>query len=206
VTRVGQSVAVFLGIGEPQHKPQGPAAPAAAPPEPTVAKTPAAPSIVVPVPSTAPEKSARSAAGAKAPSALAHKAAAASGEASGAQALFAEANQARRRGDLAKAGGLYRDLQQRFPGSQEAALSQVTLSMLLLDRGDAAGALAGFDKYLARSRRPLEAEAMVGRARALGALGSRSAESLAWQKVQRKYPGSVYARQASDRLAALGSP
>ncbi len=39
--------------------------------------------------------------------------------------------------------------------------------MLLLDRGDAAGALAGFDAYLSRPRRGLEAEALVGRARAL---------------------------------------
>ncbi len=123
-----------------------------------------------------------------------------------AEALFAEANKARRRGDLAQAGMLYRDLQQKFPGSQEAGLSQVTLSMLLLDRGDAAGALAGFDKYLARPRRPLEAEALVGRARALRALGSSSAEVVAWREVQRRYPSSVYARQAEDRLSALGQP
>lgn len=123
-----------------------------------------------------------------------------------AASLFAEANQARRRGDSKTAYALYRRLQAEFPRSPEAELSQVTLSMLLLDRGDAASALAGFDAYLARPRRGLEAEALVGRARALRQLGSREAEALAWREVLRRYPSSIYAQQARDRLSALGQP
>jgi TolA-binding protein len=120
--------------------------------------------------------------------------------------LFGEANQARRSGDIGRASGLYRLLQEQFPGSAEAELSRVTLSLLLLDSGDAQGALVGFERYLAGASRGLEAEALVGRARALGRLGRRDLEVSAWREVQRKYPRSIYGRQATERLAALGQP
>ncbi len=120
--------------------------------------------------------------------------------------LFAEANQARRAGDIGRASGLYHLLQDQFPGSSEAQLSRVTLSLLLLDSGDAQGALVGFERYLAGASSGLEAEALVGRARALGRLGRRDLEAKAWQEVQRKYPSSIYGRQAGERLSALGLP
>lgn len=120
--------------------------------------------------------------------------------------LFGEANQARRSGDIGRASGLYHLLQDQFPGSAEAELSRVTLALLLLDSGDAQGALSGFERYLAGASRGLEAEALVGRARALGRLGRRDLEATAWQEVQRKYPRSIYGRQASERLSALGLP
>jgi TolA-binding protein len=120
--------------------------------------------------------------------------------------LFGEANQARRAGDIGRASGLYHLLQDQFPGSAEAELSRVTLALLLLDSGDAHGALSGFERYLAGASRGLEAEALVGRARALGRLGRRDLEATAWQEVQRKYPRSIYGRQATERLSALGLP
>jgi TolA-binding protein len=120
--------------------------------------------------------------------------------------LFGEANQARRSGDIGRASGLYHLLQDQFPGSAEAELSRVTLALLLLDSGDAQGALSGFERYLAGASRGLEAEALVGRARALGRLGRRDLEATAWQEVQRKYPRSIYGRQATERLSALGHP
>jgi TolA-binding protein len=97
-------------------------------------------------------------------------------------------------------------LQDQFPASAEAELSRVTLALLLLDSGDAQGALSGFERYLAGASRGLEAEALVGRARALGRLGRRDLEAAAWQEVQRKYPRSIYGRQATERLSALGLP
>jgi outer membrane protein assembly factor BamD (BamD/ComL family) len=105
-----------------------------------------------------------------------------------------------------RASELYRQLQDRFGGSAEAELSRVTLALLQLDSGDARAALVGFERYLAGSSRGLEAEALVGRARALGRLGRRSREIAAWQDVQRRYPRSIYGRQATERLAALGEP
>jgi len=127
-------------------------------------------------------------------------------EPSAAAKLFAEANQARRAGDVGRASGLYHLLQDQYGGSPEAELSRVTLALLLLDSGDAQGALVGFERYLAGPSRGLEAEALVGRARALGRLGRRDLEAAAWQEVQRKYPRSIYGRQATERLAALGLP
>lgn len=120
--------------------------------------------------------------------------------------LFGEANQARRSGDIGRASGLYHLLQDQFPGSPEADLSRVTLALLLLDSGDAQGALGGFERYLAGSSRGLEAEALVGRARALSRLGRRDLEAAAWREVQRKYPRSIYGRQAGERLLLLGQP
>jgi TolA-binding protein len=145
---------------------------------------------------------------AEAPSAKdgAAKDAAPAKEPTSAAKLFGEANQARRSGDIGRASGLYHLLQDQFPGSPEADLSRVTLALLLLDSGDAQGALSGFERYLAGSSRGLEAEALVGRARALGRLGRRDLETSAWQEVQRKYPRSIYGRQASERLLALGRP
>jgi TolA-binding protein len=118
--------------------------------------------------------------------------------------LFADANQARRSGEIGRASGLYQLLQEQYPSSSEAELSRVTLALLLLDSGDAQGALKGFERYLAGGSRGLEAEALVGRARALGRLGRRDLETSAWREVQRKFPRSIYGRQATERLATLG--
>jgi hypothetical protein len=107
---------------------------------------------------------------------------------------------------VGRASGLYHLLQDQFPGSPEAELSRVTLALLLLDNGDAQAALSGFERYLAGSSRGLEAEALVGRARALGRLGRRDLEVSAWREVQRKYPRSIYGRQATERLSTLGLP
>lgn len=120
--------------------------------------------------------------------------------------LFGDANQARRAGDIHRASALYHLLQDQYPSSPEAELSRVTASLLLLDSGDARAALAGFERYLSGSSRGLEAEAMVGRARALGRLGRRDLEASAWRDVQRKYPATIYGRQATERLSALGKP
>ncbi|HVJ22168.1 MAG TPA: hypothetical protein VM686_42475 [Polyangiaceae bacterium] len=210
VTRVGQSLVGLLRGGDElaatSHAPARPPAPRSTAIE-AAAPVPAPSAVATPALEAGPQASATpSPRRAPTPARPSVGQSDEQDSADSAESLFAAANQARRRGDLTQATALYRDLQKTFPRSQEAELSQVTLSMLLLDRGDAAAALTGFDRYLARSRRPLEAEALVGRARALGALGSRSAEEGAWREVQRKYPGSVYARQATDRLSALGQP
>jgi TolA-binding protein len=117
--------------------------------------------------------------------------------------LFAAANLARRQGKPGAAATLYRALQRRFPGSEEARLSLVICAKLDLFRGNAAAALRSFERY-ARAGGPLEAEALVGRATALERLGRRSEAAVAWRTVTDRCAGSTYARQASERLAALG--
>jgi TolA-binding protein len=121
-----------------------------------------------------------------------------------AAALFADANRARRDGNLDRAVALYRSLQSRYPSSSESELSRALLAQLLLERGDPEAALAGFDRYLAEDTPVLSAEALVGRARALEQLGKSTQAAAAWRQVQSRFPGSVHARLAATRLAALG--
>jgi TolA-binding protein len=119
--------------------------------------------------------------------------------------LFAQANDARRRGDVAAAVKKYRDLQQRYPASPEASMSRLALGRLYLDRtGDAAGALAQFDAYLAAGGGgPLREEALVGRALALGRLGRAAEEKKAWEALLVAYPSSLSADRARERLSQL---
>ncbi|HYQ02025.1 MAG TPA: tetratricopeptide repeat protein [Polyangiaceae bacterium] len=122
-----------------------------------------------------------------------------------AASLFADANRARRDGNADRAVALYRTLQSRFPSSSESELSRALLAQLLLDRGNPEAALAGFDRYLAEDTPVLSAEALVGRARALEQLGKSAQAAAAWRQVQTRFPGSVHARLAATRLAALGT-
>jgi len=122
-----------------------------------------------------------------------------------AASLFADANHARRDGNVDRAVALYRTLQSRYPNSSESELSRAMLAQLLLDRGNPEAALAGFDRYLADDTPVLSAEALVGRARALEQLGKSSQAVAAWRQVQSRFPGSVHARLAATRLAALGT-
>ena len=121
-----------------------------------------------------------------------------------AAALFADANRARRDGNADLAVSLYRSLQSRYPSSRESDVSRALLAQLLLDRGSPEAALAGFDGYLAEDSPVLSAEALVGRARALEQLGKSTQAVAAWRDVQSRFPGSVHARLAATRLAALG--
>lgn len=128
---------------------------------------------------------------------------AASSDANGAAALFARANEARRNGDDRRALALYRELEARHPGSPEAKLAHAIAGRLLLDKGDARGALDEYDRYLARGDATLGEEALVGRANALEKLGDRNKERAAWRALLAKYPTSIHAARAKARLAAL---
>ena len=97
----------------------------------------------------------------------------ASPRASTAAELFASANEARRRGDDARTESTFRELQNLYPSSPEAATSRVVLGLFLLEHAhDPKAAKTQFDAFLARSASgPLHEEALVGRARALEQLG-----------------------------------
>jgi len=130
-------------------------------------------------------------------------------EAPTAERLFAEANARRKAGDTASARRLYTELSRRYPGSPEAQVSSASLGRLLLERSDdAAGALEQFDRLLARpaasmAQPALAEEALFGRATALMRLGRTKDEKAAWSELLARFPGSVYAERAHERLRAL---
>jgi TolA-binding protein len=116
--------------------------------------------------------------------------------------MFDDANEARRKGDYARAVDLHRQLQARHPSSREAQVSRATLGRLLLDRGDLASALASFDDYLAHGARgagELDEAVMVGRATALDRLGRTTESRRAWQALLEAFPSSPYAEHARSR-------
>ena len=118
--------------------------------------------------------------------------------------LFADANRARRAGDVSLALRRYAELGRTFPGSREEVTSRVVVGDLLLAEGPTRDALASFDSYLATSPNgTLAEEALVGRASALMRLGRRDDERDAWTRLLREHPDSVQGDRARRRLSEL---
>jgi TolA-binding protein len=101
---------------------------------------------------------------------------------------------------MAEAVMAYEELQAKFPRSAEAALSHVVLARRYLGQ-EPERALRHFDAYLrSEPHGALAQESLNGRARALGMLGRGTEERRAWQDLLRRYPESVYADRARERL------
>jgi TolA-binding protein len=122
-----------------------------------------------------------------------------------ASSLFETANAERRRDHFTAALSLYDQLQRRYPTSEEAHVSHVSLGRLLLERGLWSEAVPQLDAYLATGG-TLAPEALFGKARALDALGRRAEAATAWRELLSAYPDSVYASQARQRVAAVRAP
>ena len=121
----------------------------------------------------------------------------------GAESLFRRANIARRHGQLGQAIALYTNLQAHYSDTTEAKLSHISLAKLLLASGRAAEADTQFAQYLAQGG-PLDLEALVGRAESQRQLGHVADERTIWRQVLDRFPSSVHAMRARQRLAALG--
>jgi TolA-binding protein len=131
-------------------------------------------------------------------------AAAGSAVSADAASLFSKANAARRRGDREGAGTTYRQLLDRYPGTPEAHESRMVVGRMLLDDGDAAGALRSFEAYRSGGGGALDEEAILGEALSLEKLGRVEEERRAWTALVTAYPDSVHADRARARLAELG--
>jgi TolA-binding protein len=119
-----------------------------------------------------------------------------------ARALFSRANAERKAGRLDDALGSYAELRRSFPGSPEAALSHVLSGRLSFARGDAERAAAEFGAYLARNPNgTLAEEALHGKAEALRALGRSAEERRTWELLLKRFPSSIHAATARERLS-----
>jgi TolA-binding protein len=122
-----------------------------------------------------------------------------------ASALFDEAREAREQGEYTLAMQRYESLLALFPSSPQASTTHAVLGRLLLDRGDPAAALGHFDAYLSSGATTLGEEAMLGRALAFGKLGQGVQEAKAWRALLERYPSSLHAARATERLRTLGA-
>ncbi|RMG99855.1 MAG: hypothetical protein D6705_02020 [Deltaproteobacteria bacterium] len=120
--------------------------------------------------------------------------------------LLRRAQEAAADGDLASARAAYRRLVRTHPGSPEALAALPTLGRLELRAGRPRAALAAFDRYLARGDGATRIEALLGRARALEALGRTPEAVAAWRAVLEAHPGGIHADEARRRIAALSDP
>lgn len=117
--------------------------------------------------------------------------------------LFRSANAARRAGDFVEARRLYTRLISKYPNTDEARLSQVSLGKLLLASGEAAEAEREFRHYLSNGSQPLAEEALVSQAESQHAMNRGADERRTWQRLLAQHPNSVYAARARARLLAL---
>jgi hypothetical protein len=116
--------------------------------------------------------------------------------------LFGAEADARRRGDTARMLELHAELVARYPQSHETQVSRMMVARLLLDRGDAAGALSGFDAYLRAGSGELREDALAGRATALERLGRTDEARRAWMALLDQYPNTAYGAHARARVEA----
>lgn len=121
-----------------------------------------------------------------------------------AASVFDAANRARVSGREAEAERLYREVSTRFGAAPEGRLSHALLGRLLLDSGDARGALLELDAYLRSGEEALQEEALAAKAQALGRIGASGEERAAWEAVLSAYPEGVHSARARQRLSELG--
>jgi hypothetical protein len=119
-----------------------------------------------------------------------------------AAALFEQGEKLRREGHADAAIATYRRLQATFPATAEARLSFAFGGELLLKQGRSADALAQFDRHLSLDGEVGE-EALAGRATALEQLHRTSEAAAAWNSLLARYPRSIYAERARERLQQL---
>jgi TolA-binding protein len=189
-----------------------PAAAAPTPSDPPAADLPAAPEVVsVPAPlvvsvASAPVRRAHPvAAAAPVPATAAADAPTDDADADAdAATVFQRANVALRSGDHLRAGELYGLLLNRYPTAPESHASLALFGRMLLDDGNANGALQCFDDYL-RHGGALREDVMLGRALAFQHIGPRASadEARAWTSLLEAYPASVHAERARRRLSEL---
>jgi hypothetical protein len=106
----------------------------------------------------------------------------------------------RMHGQFARAAAVYRSVYSHSPRSESGRAALMSLAGLQLSSlGDASGALASYEAYLAGGGGPLSEQAAYGRIRALHQLGDRTAEREATRKFIARYPNAPETRLLKER-------
>lgn len=106
-------------------------------------------------------------------------------------------------GEFKRAAELYRKIHEANPGTALGGTALLSLGELRLSSlGDAKGALAAFDTYLARGG-ALSQEALFGKIRALRALGRSAEERRSIERFLSQYPDTRQGQVLRARLDAL---
>ncbi len=117
---------------------------------------------------------------------------------------FANANRLRKAGRTQAAIAAYRRLQREHPTSSEARLSRVVLGRILLQQGAGDAAHRQFVSYVGSDPGgSLTEEALFGQATALRMSGKTAEERRVYQQLIAKFPRSIYADRARERLRGL---
>jgi TolA-binding protein len=119
--------------------------------------------------------------------------------------LFADANQARVKGDLPGAVAISQQLEATFPNSNEGITTHLSLGVLYMQQGNPTLALQEFKIYRHIGSSAVMAEALWGEEQALQQLGRPSEERAVLEELLQNYPRSAYAAAAEKRLAALNN-
>jgi hypothetical protein len=119
--------------------------------------------------------------------------------------LFADANQARVKGDLPGAVAISQQLEATFPNSNEGITTHLSLGVLYMQQGNPTLALQEFKIYRHIGSSAVMAEALWGEEQALQQLGRPSEERAVLEELLQNYPRSAYVAAAEKRLAALNN-
>jgi TolA-binding protein len=119
--------------------------------------------------------------------------------------LFADANQARIKGDLPGAVAISQQLEATFPNSNEGITTHLSLGVLYLQQGNPTLALQELKIYRHIGSSAMMAEALWGEEQSLQQLGRPSEERAVLEELSQNYPRSAYAAAAEKRLAALNN-
>jgi Tfp pilus assembly protein PilF len=104
---------------------------------------------------------------------------------------------ARNAGNIRQGIALYEALQRRFPSSEEAAVSHVSLARLLLDHAaQPKRALVHYQIYLSRhSQGVLAEEALAGASLAAAKQGNVELAASYRNRLRARFPGSIHLQE-----------
>ncbi|MBN2717374.1 MAG: FecR domain-containing protein [Deltaproteobacteria bacterium] len=119
------------------------------------------------------------------------------------QSLLNSARTFKRNRDWANALDTYEKIIHYYPHSTESLSAHITAGNLRLKFGNAKGALAHFNIYLAKPEAPLQEEALLGKIKSHRHLNDTQNELQSMQQFAQRFPDSIHLASIKKRIAIL---